>query len=566
MLPLKKIFIAFKERIIYDKKTKEKKMQIKTVQTTPFQDQKMGTSGLRKKTKVFLENKNYLENFIQAIFNVIDVKGKRLVLGGDGRYFNKEAIQIILKMAISSNAKEILLGINGYLSTPALSFEVRNNHFDGGIILTASHNPGGMNGDFGVKFNGSNGAPAPENLTTAFTEESKKISAFQTIEMPDIALDKEGVQIFENTTIRVVDAVKDYADFMETIFDFDVIRALFKKGFTMHYDAFNAVTGPYAKEIFENRLGASAGSVVNAEPLPDFGGRHPDPNLTYAKDLVCLMYSENSPDFGAAADGDGDRYMVLGKSFFVTPADSVAILADNAGLVKGYQGDISGVARSMPTATPLDRVAKAHGWDLYEVPTGWKFFGSLLDAGRILFCGEESFSASSSHIREKDGIWALLFWLTILAKTGKSVEQIVHEHWQKYGRSYAVRYDFENLTVQKADEVMENLRQKLPTLTGQNFADTIIEKADEFTYTDPVNGAVSAHQGIRIFLQNGSRIVFRISGTGTQGATIRLYLEKYEKNDFSKKATEAVQDLADNAIKLASLKQIAGIDTPSVIT
>lgn len=541
-------------------------MQIKTVQTTPFQDQKMGTSGLRKKTKVFLENKNYLENFVQAIFNVIDVKGKRLVLGGDGRYFNKEAIQIILKMAISSNAKEILLGVNGYLSTPALSFEVRNNHFDGGIILTASHNPGGINGDFGVKFNGSNGAPAPENLTAAFTEESKKISTFQTIEMPDIALDKEGVQIFENTTIRVVDAVKDYADFMETIFDFDVIRALFKKGFTMHYDAFNAVTGPYAKEIFENRLGALTGSVVNAEPLPDFGGRHPDPNLTYAKDLVSLMYSENSPDFGAAADGDGDRYMVLGKSFFVTPADSVAILADNAGLVKGYQGDISGVARSMPTATPLDRVAKAHGWDLYEVPTGWKFFGSLLDAGRILFCGEESFSASSAHIREKDGIWALLFWLTILAKTGKSVEQMVHEHWQKYGRSYAVRYDFENLTVQKADEVMENLRQKLPTLTGQNFADTIIEKADEFTYTDPVNGAVSAHQGIRILLKNGSRVVFRISGTGTQGATIRLYLEKYETNDFSKKATEAVQELADNAIKLAELKQIAGIDTPSVIT
>ena len=541
-------------------------MQVKKINSSPYQDQKMGTSGLRKKTKVFLENPNYLQNFIQAIFNVIKIEGKRLVLGGDGRYFDAQAIQIILKMAIASGAKEILLGQNGYLSTPTLSYEVRKNNFDGGIILTASHNPGGVNGDFGVKFNGSNGAPAPENLTEAFTKESQQITSYQIMDMPDISLDKIGILTFEKTTIRVIDAVKDYADFMETIFDFSLIQKLFKNGFTMHYDAFNAVTGPYAVEIFEKRLNAAKESVVNANPLPDFGGRHPDPNLTYAKDLVELMYSKEAPDFGAAADGDGDRYMVLGKSFFVTPADSIAILADNAKLVKGYQGKITGVARSMPTATSLDRVAKAHHWDLYEVPTGWKYFGSLLDAGKILFCGEESFSASSSHIREKDGIWAILFWLTILAKTGKSVEQVVSEHWKKYGRSYAVRYDFEGLTTEQANEVMDVLRAKLSTLKGQKTGNSTVKLADEFTYTDPVSKTVCAHQGIRILLEDGSRFVFRISGTGTQGATIRLYLEKYDANDFTQEAVNAVKSLAQYAIELSELKRIANIEKPSVIT
>ena len=541
-------------------------MQINTVKTTPYQDQKMGTAGLRKKTKVFLENKNYLQNFVQSIFNVINVEGKKLVLGGDGRYFDAEAIQIILKMAIASKAKEILVGLNGYMSTPTLSYEVRKNHFDGGFILTASHNPGGVDGDFGIKFNCANGAQAPEDMTAKFTEETKRISSFQIADVADIALNKEGVQTIGDTTVRVIDTVKDYADFMETIFDFDVISGLFKKGFTMHYDAFNAVTGPYAKEIFENRLGAPAGSVVNVEPMPDFAGRHPDPNLTYAKDLVSLMYSKNAPDFGSATDGDGDRYMVLGKSFFVTPADSVAVLADNADLVASYKGKVPGVARSMPTATSLDRVAKAHNWDLYEVPTGWKFFGSLLDAGRILFCGEESFAASSAHIREKDGIWALLFWLTILAKTGKSVEQVVQDHWKKYGRSYFVRYDFECVPTEQGDEIMDTLRQKLSGLVGQDFADLKVKKADEFTYTDPVTSAVSEHQGIRIVLDDGSRVIFRISGTGTQGVTVRLYLEKYDAKDFTQDAQKAVSLLAKSALELSEFKRITGTDKPSVIT
>ncbi len=541
-------------------------MQIQTIKTIPFGDQTPGTSGLRKKTKDFLNQPNYLGNFIQSIFNVIKVRGKKLLLGGDGRYLNSQALQIILKMAIANGAKEIMVGQNGLLSTPALSFEVRKNHFNGGIILTASHNPGGPDGDFGIKFNGSNGAPAPEDLTQAFAQESRAILRYRIAEMPDIDLSQTGTQQFEKTTIQVIDAVKDYADFMEELFDFDAIKKLIQSGFTIHYDAFNAVTGPYAQEIFERRLGAKTGSVVNAIPLPDFGGKHPDPNLTYAKDLLNVMYSPNAPNFGAAADGDGDRYMVLGKSFFVTPSDSAAILADHAGLTKEYQTPVKGVARSMPTATPLDRVAARNGWTLYEVPTGWKFFGSLLDSGLISFCAEESFAASSDHIREKDGIWAILFWLNILAKTHKSVQQITEEHWKTYGRSYTARYDYENLSTEQADLIMDALRGKLPTLPTQKFKEMVIEKADEFTYTDPVTGAVSARQGIRILFADGSRIVFRVSGTGTHGATIRIYLEKYEKDKWKTSEKKAIKPLAEIAVQIAKLKQILGTDTPSVIT
>jgi len=411
-------------------------MQIQTIHTTPYTDQKTGTSGLRKKTRVFMEQDNYLQNFVQSVFDVIGAAGKRLVLGGDGRYFNTQAIQIILKMAIANKVQEVIVGQNGYLSTPAVSVEIRRLKTDGGLILSASHNPGGLDGDFGIKFNTANGGPAPENITNAIFEKTKQIKAYHIVETPTVDISQIGVQRFEDTTINVIDSVKDYADLMEKLFDFDAIRALFAKGFTMRYDALHAVTGPYAKEILERRLGAPNGSVVNAEPLPDFGGGHPDPNLTYAKSLVDFMYSAQAADMGAASDGDGDRNMVLGKSFFVNPSDSIAILAANANLVRGYAGGVLGVARSMPTSAALDKVAQKKGWSAYETPTGWKFFGSLMDADKITFCGEESFGAGSNHIREKDGLWAILYWLNILAKTNLSIAQVVQNHWREYGRHY----------------------------------------------------------------------------------------------------------------------------------
>lgn len=543
-------------------------MQIQTIHTTPYTDQKPGTSGLRKKTRVFMEQDNYLQNFVQSVFDVIGAAGKRLVLGGDGRYFNAQAIQIILKMAIANKVQEVIVGQNGYLSTPAISVEIRRLETDGGLILSASHNPGGLDGDFGIKFNTANGGPAPENITNAIFEKTKQIKAYHIAEMPTVDISQIGVQRFDDTTINVIDSVKDYADLMEKLFDFDAIRALFAKGFTMRYDALHAVTGPYAKEILERRLGAPNGTVVNAEPLPDFGGGHPDPNLTYAKSLVDFMYSAHAADMGAASDGDGDRNMVLGKSFFVNPSDSIAILAANANLVRGYADGVLGVARSMPTSAALDKVAQKKGWSAYETPTGWKFFGSLMDAGKITFCGEESFGAGSNHIREKDGLWAILYWLNILAKTNLSIAQVVQNHWRTYGRHYYSRHDYEGVPSEAATKVFEKLKESLASLAGQTFGALKVAMADEFSYTDPVTGESSAHQGIRILFENDARIIFRLSGTGTSGATIRIYFEKYEpdvakQNDDSQ---HALQMLITAALQISQLAELTGRDKPSVIT
>ncbi len=543
-------------------------MQIETIETKPFTDQKTGTSGLRKKTRLFMDTPHYLQNFVQSIFNVIDAKGKRLVLGGDGRFFNKEAIQIILKMAIANEVKEIIIGTDGFLSTPASSVEIRLNKTDGGIILSASHNPGGIDGDFGIKFDGANGAPAPESITTAIYEQTKKIIRYQIAEIPNIDLSQIQTLHIHKTTIRVIDPVKNYADLMEKLFDFEAIRTLFKSGFRFHYDALNAITGPYAKEIFINRLGAPEASVVNATPLPDFGGGHPDPNLTYAKDLVDIMYCENAPDMGAASDGDGDRNMVLGKQFFVNPSDAIAVLADNAELTKGYTGKISGVARSMPTSRALTLVADKKGYAAYEVPTGWKFFGSLMDDDRIVFCGEESFGAGSNHIREKDGLWAVLFWLNILAKTGLSIQQVVEKLWREHGRFYFSRYDYESVDVSAATKLIDGLKENLSTLAEQTVNGLTIEKADEFSYTDPVTGEVSANQGLRIFFKTGERIIFRTSGTGTQGATIRLYIEKYvaPSGQLTQDAQITLAALLKAALQLSHLEELTGRKAPSVIT
>lgn len=543
-------------------------MQIQTISTTPYDDQKPGTSGLRKKTKVFIEKAHYLQNFVQSLFNTIDAKGKRLVLGGDGRYFNEQAVQIILKMAIANGVKEVIVGQRGYMSTPALSVVVRKNKTDGGIILSASHNPGGLDGDFGIKFDTPNGAPAPENITNAIFEQTKKITSYKIAEMPNIDLTQITSFTFDQTTIKVIDPVADYADLMEQLFDFNAIAALFKSGFKLRYDALNAITGPYAKEIFENRLGAPKGTVVHATPLPDFGGGHPDPNLTYAKDLVDVMYSDQAPDMGAASDGDGDRNMVLGKSFFVNPSDSIAVLAANAGLTKGYTGKIFGVARSMPTGQALDAVARKNGWDYYEVPTGWKFFGSLMDDDRIVFCGEESFGAGSNHIREKDGLWSILFWLNILAKTKLSIRQVVEKFWASFGRYYYSRYDFEGVDAGAAAQLMEGLRNNFNALKGQEVNGLKIKAADEFSYTDPVTHEVTSKQGIRIFFETGERIIFRVSGTGTQGATIRVYFEKYvqDANKLTLNAQDVLAPLVKAGLKISRLPELTGREKPSVIT
>ena len=538
------------------------------IQTTPYSDQKPGTSGLRKKTKVFIEQPHYLQNFVQSIFNVIDVKGKTLVLGGDGRYYNEQAIQIILKMAIANQATKIIVGQNGFMSTPAVSVEIRQNKTDGGIILSASHNPGGINGDFGIKFNGANGAPASEKITNAIYDETQKITSYKIEEMPDIDLSQIKTYDIKGTKITVINPVSHYADLMETLFDFNAISDLFKSGFKMRYDALHAITGPYAKEILENRLGAPKGTVVNGTPLPDFAGGHPDPNLTYAKDLVDVMYSSDAPDMGAASDGDGDRNMVLGKSFFVNPSDSIAILADNAHLTKGYLGKITGVARSMPTGKALDKVAQMNGWDTYEVPTGWKFFGNLMDDNRIVFCGEESFGAGSNHIREKDGMWSVLFWLNILAKTKLPISKVVENFWEKYGRYYYSRYDYEGVDANAAKQMMQGLTEQIPDLAGKTFNGMMVEKADIFDYIDPVTKEESKNQGIRIFFTSGERAVFRTSGTGTQGATIRLYLEKYidDKNKLTEDPQEVLKPLVDAVLQISHLTELTGRQKPDVIT
>jgi len=543
-------------------------MIFETVTTHPIENQKPGTSGLRKKTRVFMQP-GYLENFVQATLNAIGgAEGKRFVVGGDGRFFNAEAIQTIIKMAAANGAIEVIVGQNGLLSTPAASHLIRLNKTDGGFILSASHNPGGIDEDFGIKFNAENGGPAPENLTEKMFAETTMISAYKTAKAPDVDLSKLGVTQLSGMTIRVIDPVEDYAALMETLFDFDSLKAMFESGFTMCFDAMHAVTGPYAKEILEGRLGAASGTVINAVPLPDFGGGHPDPNPTWAKPLIELMMSGAAPDFGAASDGDGDRNMIVGRGVYVTPSDSLAILAANAHLAPAYTRGLAGIARSMPTSAASDRVAQKLGIETYETPTGWKFFGNLLDAGRVTICGEESAGTGSDHVREKDGLWAVLLWLNILASRKISVSDVLDDHWAQYGRDYYSRLDYEAVPSDQAKALISAVTAGLESLPGQRFGPLTVSAADSFSYTDPVDGSVSVNQGLRIWFDNGARAVFRLSGTGTEGATIRLYLEQFcdVGSDFTAEAAVVLQPAKEAVMELADFQTRIGRIIPDVVT
>lgn len=543
-------------------------MSIRTVNTQPFSDQKPGTSGLRKKVPAF-QKQHYLENFVQSIFDSIaPPAGATLVLGGDGRFFNREAIQTILKMAAANGFGQVLVGRGGILSTPAASCVIRKYQTYGGIILSASHNPGGPDGDFGIKYNGSNGGPATETVTEAIFAKSKVITSYRILEAADVSLDQLGETTLGRMKVKVINPVSDYAELMESLFDFPAIRSLLTSGFRIKFDAMHAVNGPYAKEILEGRLGAPVGSVMNFVPLEDFGGGHPDPNLTYAHDLVEIVYGKDAPDFGAASDGDGDRNMILGQRFFVTPSDSLAVIAANATLVRGYSKGVAGVARSMPTSAAVDRVAKALNIPCFETPTGWKFFGNLMDAGKVTFCGEESFGTGSDHVREKDGLWAVLFWLNILAVRKQSVESIVREHWAKFGRNFYSRYDYEGLPTEDANGVMTHLRDNFAALTSKQFGKYTVATCDDFSYTDPVDASVSKNQGIRILFSDGSRIIFRLSGTGTEGATLRVYLEVYEA-DVARHhldAQHALKELIQIGLNISELIARTGRQQPTVIT
>lgn len=542
---------------------------ISTVATKPFADQKPGTSGLRKKVPVF-QQQNYAENFIQSIFDSLeDFAGKTLVIGGDGRFYNREVIQKAIKMAAANGFGKILVGKGGILSTPAASHVIRRFQAFGGIILSASHNPGGPTEDFGIKYNIGNGGPAPERITDAIFQRSRVIESYRIVDAADVDLDAIGITVVDGMAVEVIDPVADYAALMEELFDFGAIRNLFGLGFRMVFDAMSAVTGPYAKEIIEGRLGAPAGTVRNFIPLPDFGGHHPDPNLVHAKELYDeMMAGEGAPDFGAASDGDGDRNLVIGKGIFVTPSDSLAILAANAHLAPGYAKGIAGIARSMPTSAAADRVAENLGIGMYETPTGWKFFGNLLDAGKVTICGEESAGTGSSHVREKDGLWAVLLWLNILAVRGESVKDIVTQHWATYGRNYYSRHDYEAVDTDAANGLIAALRAKLETLPGTRIGKLVVTKADDFAYLDPIDQSVSNNQGVRILFEGGSRVVFRLSGTGTSGATLRVYIERYEP-DASRHHLEtqsALAELITAAESVADIRKRTGRDAPSVIT
>jgi len=543
-------------------------MQTVTVATTPFNDQKPGTSGLRKRVTAF-QQPHYLENFVQSIFDSISApKDATLVLGGDGRYYNQEAIQTILKMAAANGFARVLVGKDGILSTPAASCVIRKYQTYGGIILSASHNPGGPDGDFGIKYNGSNGGPATETVTDAIFAVSKRITQYRSVNAPDVNLAKLGEQKVGTLTVTVIDPVSDYADLMESLFDFAAIRALLAGGFRIKFDAMHAVTGPYASEIFLKRLGAPANSVMNAVPLPDFGNGHPDPNLTYAHELVEILYGADAPDFGAASDGDGDRNMILGRGFFVNPSDSLAMIAANAKLAPGYKAGLAGIARSMPTSAAADRVAKVLGIPCYETPTGWKFFGNLMDAGKVTLCGEESFGTGSNHVREKDGLWAVLFWLNILAVRKQSVKDIALQHWAQFGRNVYSRHDYEGIPTDAANAMMKLLKDNFTTLPGKQFGSYTVALCDDFSYTDPIDHSVSTGQGIRIIFTDGSRIVFRLSGTGTEGATLRIYLEAYEPDVAKHKldAQVALAELIGIALQLTELRSRTGRVAPTVIT
>ena len=543
-------------------------MPVTTYSTKPYKDQKPGTSGLRKRVEVFRKG-NYLKNFVQAVFDTQrELVGGTLVLGGDGRFFNYEAIQVILRLAAANNIARVLVGRDGLLSTPAASCVIRKHGAAGGLILSASHNPGGPDGDFGIKYNTANGGPAPEKVTEAIYARTLDIANYRSTGGDDIPLDAVASHRLEKMQVEVIDPVADYAELMASIFDFDAIRQLIAGGFKMRFDAMHAVTGPYAIHILENLLGALPGTVINGIPLDDFGGHHPDPNLVHAAELVAMTQGPDAVDFAAASDGDGDRNMILGRDFFVTPSDSLAVLAANATLIPAHRDGIIGVARSMPTSQAVDRVAAALGIECFETPTGWKFFGNLLDAGRITFCGEESFGTGSDHVREKDGLWAVLAWLNVIAGRGQPVSEIVSGHWQQYGRNYYSRHDYEGVNAKQASVLMDVLRSRLPGLSGTLLDGLEVAYADDFSYTDPIDGSVSDHQGIRIGFADGSRIIFRLSGTGTVGATLRVYLESYEPEPARQLLDPqiALAPLIRIANELADIQQQTGRAAPDVIT
>ncbi len=546
-------------------------MQINTIKTQVFHDQAPGTSGLRKKVKVF-QQPAYLENFVQSIFDALPrAHGLTLALGGDGRYFNRQAIQTIIRMAAANGFARVLVGQSGLLSTPASSHLIRKYALFGAIVLTASHNQGGIEGDFGIKFNMSHGGPAPEKMTQLIFELSQKISTYKIADLPEVDVDALGEVSFNEGqfVVKVIDSVQDYADLMQALFDFSAIKKLLASGFKMRFDAMHAVTGPYAQEIFLNRLGAPALSLMNCTPSENFAGGHPDPNLTYAKDLVSMMFAgDDAPDFGAASDGDGDRNMILGKHFFVTPSDSLAVLAANASLVPAYAGGIVGVARSMPTSGAVDRVAAWLNIPCFETPTGWKFFTNLMDAGKVSLCGEESFGTSSHHVREKDGLWAILFWLNILAKKGASVEEILSMHWAKFGRNFYARHDYEAIATDAAYAVIEHIKSQLLTLPGKSFGAYKVKTCDSFSYEDPVDGTLTHDQGIRILFEDNSRIVFRRSGTDAEGSTLRIYLEAFEP-DIKRHHVDAQTALAQMikiALEVSGLQEKTGRHAPTVVT
>lgn len=553
-------------------------MTLQTVPTLAFKDQRPGTSGLRKKVTVFRQPR-YLENFVQSLFDVLNgvdasgqtgnlLHGATLVLGGDGRFHNRAAVQTILKLAAANGVVQVLLGQGGILSTPAASAVIRRRQAFGGIILSASHNAGGPDGDFGIKYNAGNGGPANEALTEAVYARTQVLTHLRISDGADVDIDTPGMRLVEQMQVQVIDPVADYVAVMRGLFDFDLLRGMFANGFRVRVDAMNAVGGPYAKVILEDELGAPAGSVVNATPLEDFGNLHPDPNPVNAVDLIAHMRAPDAPDFGAAMDGDADRNMVVGRNFVVSPSDSLALMTAHATLVPGYRAGLLGVARSMPTSAAVDRVAKALSLPCFETPTGWKFFGNLLDAGRVTLCGEESYGTGSSHVREKDGLWAILFWLSLQGATGKSVQDLVQEHWRTYGRNYYTRHDYEGIAVDVAHTLMADLRAALPALDGQRFGVRVVCQADDFAYTDPVDGSVSNGQGVRLLFDDGARVIFRLSGTGTEGATLRLYLECYEANQQQqdRPVQAALAELAAVAEQVAGIRTRTGMSGPTVAT